>query len=164
MIRTLIALAVLLATGCGAGPEGSGAVAPQPLDLSVDARKEAVIEAASLQFKQSIKDTFLAQGMTVRGLARAVTHSSKTIATKSPADFHASHYDPAAKSSAKIEVINGKIIYTAVAAATSQTAAVIADEKNSYRISYEIEAAVTPDGELKDFEFRELGVATRELN
>ena len=164
MIRTLIALAVLLATGCGAGPEGSAAVAPQALDLSVDARKEAVIEAASLQFKHTIKDTFLAQGMTVRGLARAATHSSKTTTAKTPADFHASHYDPAAKASAKIEIVNGKILYTAVAAATSQSAAVIADEQNSYRVSYEIEAAITPDGELKDFEFRQLGAATRELN
>lgn len=164
MIRTLIALAVLLATGCGAGPEGSTAVAPAALDLSVDARKEAVIEAATLQFKQSIKDTFLAQGMSVRGLARAATRAGKPTATKSPADFHASRYDPAAKTSAKIEIVNGKILYTAVASATSPSAAVIADEQNSYRVSYEIEAAITPDGELKDFEFRQLGVATRELN
>ena len=164
MIRTLIALAVLLATGCGAGPEGSTAVAPQALDLSVEARKEAVIEAATLQFQHSIKDTFLAQGMSVRGLARAATKASKATATKSPADFHASHYDATAKSSAKIEIVNGKILYTAVASTTSPSAAVIADEQNSYRVSYEIEAAITPEGELKDFEFRQLGVATREPN
>ena len=85
-------------------------------------------------------------------------------ATKSPADFHASHYDPTAKSSAKIEIVNGKILYTAVASASSQNAAVLADEQNSYRVSYEIAAAITPDGELKDFEFRQLGAATRELN
>ena len=53
---------------------------------------------------------------------------------------------------------------SAVASASSQNAAVLADEQNSYRVSYEIAAAITPDGELKDFEFRQLGAATRELN
>ena len=155
MIRTGLALAVLLATGCGGAAEAP-AVANAPVDLSVDARKAAVIEAVTQQFQRAIKETLLDRGLTVRGLARAATHQSKPAAA-----LHASRYNPEANASAKIEIIEGKIIYTAVASATDQSAAVIADEHARWRISYEVEAAITPEGELKDFEFRELGVATR---
>lgn len=156
MIRTVSAMAVVVLSACGA-PEVQAPPTPQALDLSAAARKEAVIEAATQHFNQTVRDTFLVQqGMTVRGLAR-----SATKATKPAAALHAARFDPAASSSAKVELIDGKVVYTAVASSDDAAAAVISDGAARWAISYEVAAQLTPEGELKAFEIRRLGEATR---
>jgi hypothetical protein len=149
-------MAVVVMSACGASEVQSVETA-QAIDLSADARKEAVIEAATQHFNQTVRDTFLvAQRMTVRGLAR-----SATKATKPAASLHAARFDPTASSSAKLELIDGKVVYTAVASSDDAAAAVISDGTARFAISYEIAAQLTPDGELKAFVFRRLGEATR---
>ncbi len=156
-----------LAAGCGA--EGV-ATAPltRAIDLSEAARQQAVIEAATQQFEVAVKAPFLVeQGMTVRGLARAATKATARPAkglVKTPADLHASRYDPTANASAKLELINGKVVYTAVASADDASGAVLSDGHTRWVVSYEVEAMLTPDGELKDFVFHRLGEARRSGN
>ncbi|MDP1829996.1 MAG: hypothetical protein Q8L48_42430 [Archangium sp.] len=148
---------VVMVSACGRDAVEQAKQAPQAIDLSADARKEAVIEAATQHFNQTVRDTFLVrQRMTVRGLARSATR-----ATKPAASLHAARFDPAARSSAKLELIDGKVVYTAVASSDDQAAAVISDGAERWAISYEVAAQLTPDGELKDFEIRRLGEATR---
>lgn len=159
MIRAISAMTVVvMVSACG---DGAVEVAPkqtrQELDLSADARKEAVIEAVTQHFNQTVRDTFLVRrGMTVRGLAR-----SATKATKPAASLHAARFDPSASSSAKLELIDGKVVYTAVASSDDAAAAVISDGAARWAIAYEVAAQLTPDGELKAFEIRRLGEATR---
>lgn len=152
-------MAVVMMSACGDGV--GDAVEPvqtlQAIDLSADARKEAVIEAATQHFNQTVRDTYLVQqGMTVRGLARSATKASKPAAS-----LHAGRFDPAAPSSAKLELIDGRVVYTAVASSDDAAAAVISDGTVRWAISYEVVAQLTPDGELKDFEIRRLGEALR---
>jgi hypothetical protein len=162
-------LLTVLVAGCVASACGGAAVEADAvdgpvaaLDLSSDARRAAVIDAATRHFEQTVKQVYLEQGMTVRGLARAATRPvGKSAAPNSPAVLNPARFDSAAPSAAKVEVVNGKIIYTAVAASTSGAAAVIENERERYAVAYEVEAAITPDGELKDFVFHRLGEATR---
>lgn len=153
---------VVMASGCGRGTNtGEARQAVQALDLSEDARKVAVIEAATLHFNQTVRDTFLVQKrMTVRSLARSATAVPRKWA-KTPVPFHASRYDPTVSSSAKLELIDGKVIYTAVAAADDASAAVISDGKARWLVAYEIEAQLTPQGELTSFVFHQLGEPRR---
>jgi hypothetical protein len=161
MMRTLGALAVLFLSGCGAGEEVVASPQVVSLDLSARAREEAVVDAVKVRFNQLVREPFLDRGMTVRGLARAATRSGKPVAAKTAAELNASRYDPAASSSAKIEIIAGKVIYTTTASADDASAAVIGNDRERWAVSYEVEAAVTPDGELENFVFRRLGTPTR---
>lgn len=159
MIRAIPAMAVVVMMSACEGPDEAveSAQTRPVIDLSADARKEAVIEAVTQHFNQTVRDTFLVQkGMTVRGLAR-----SATKATKPAASLHAARFDPAASSSAKLELIDGKVVYTAVASSDDAAAAVISDGAARWAIAYEVAAQLTPDGELKAFEIRRLGEATR---
>jgi hypothetical protein len=163
MNRLFSALAaVLMASGCGGTAAAESAEGPAALDLSVEARKAAVVEAVTRQFEQTVRQTYLAKGMTVRGLARAATRPLGKVAAPNPAaELNAARFDRTAPTAAKIELENGKVRYTAVAAATGGAAAVIEDERVRYAVAYEVEAAITPDGELSDFVFHQLGDPTR---
>ncbi len=93
------------------------------------------------------------QGMTVRGLVRAVTGpKSKTANELQPSKF-----DVNAPASAKLELVDGKVIYTAVAQADDPTAAVISNGKETYSVGYVVEAEVVPAaGELKAITVRQV--------
>ena len=159
-------MAAVLA-GCGA-ESGSPAVPSttvQALDLSQAAREAAVIDAASLRFKQSVQDPFLARGMTVRGLTRAVGQKSSLTQSTGPATLHPAKYNARSGSCAKLEVVEGKVLYTAIARSIADGAAVLQAPPGSpsWVVSYEVEAEVTPDGELTHFVFRQLGEAKQAL-
>ncbi len=157
---SLIIVMTALLTGCGRGSDteqtGSTTAA---IDLSVEARKAAAVEAATRHFQETIKDTFLSQpGMTVRGLVRATTHKS---AKSAAAALRPEAFNPAASSSAKLELNNGRVIYTLVSQAFDAAAAVIEQGDSRYLVAYEVEAKVTADGELADVVVTHVGEPTR---
>ncbi len=131
-------------------------------DLSLDARKAAAIDAATRYFQQTVKDTFLTtQGMTVRGLVRAASQKVKQVDPKSPAALNPAAFDPNAGTAAKLELASGHVLYTLVASGSEDAAAVIEHRGARYTVSYEVEARVTPDGELSNVVVHHVGEATR---
>jgi hypothetical protein len=168
MNRILSVVAALtLFSGCGVDEsvKETKAAVQQAVDLTAPAREAAAIDAVKARFQVSVKEAFLDQGMTVRGVARVATQklpaNAGKVKTKTPADLHASLYDATASASQKLEQINGKIIYTALATLDDPAAAFIQDGAGKWFISYEVEAKVTPEGELKDFVFHHLGEGQR---
>jgi hypothetical protein len=154
MNQPLALWCVVLATGCGNGAKDTAhAAAASQVELSVEARKAAVVESASERFQRTVKAAFLDQGMTVRGLVRAVAKSN----AKGPAwaQLHPSKYDSKAAESAKLEVVDGKVIYSAAANA------VIEGGDGRWVVPYEVAAEVTPEGKLQEFAFHQLGAARR---
>lgn len=137
----------------------------QAVDLTEPAREAAAIEAVKARFQASVKEAFLDQGMTVRGVARLATQklpiNAAKLKAKSPANLHASLYDAKANASQKLDQVSGKIIYTALATVEDPSAAIIEVGAAKWAISYEVEAKVTPEGELTDFVFRQLGQGLR---
>ena len=92
------AVAVMMATGCGGEAGEEVAQAPRPLVLTEQVRRDAAIEAATLRFDQTVRTPFLVEkGLSVRGLAWAVTKAArpagKQAPTNTPADLQASQYD-----------------------------------------------------------------------
>jgi hypothetical protein len=168
MIRLVTAaVAVMVATGCGsAGDENLDVPqAVQAIGLTETARKDAAIEAATQHFNQTVRTPFLVeQGLSVRGLARAVTKAPRSAKPGSAADLQPSQYDQTADSSSKLELVNGKVVYTAIASVSDPSAAVIIDGNARWVVAYEIEAQLTPEGELKNFEFHQLGQGRRSTN
>lgn len=166
MKRTLIASVLVLVTsmltGCGRDSEAQTTVTASTVDLSVDARKAAAVEAATRHFQETIKATFLDQGMTVRGLVRATMQkSAKAAEAKAAATLRPDAFDPAASSSAKLELSNGRVIYTLVSQAFDAAAAVIDEGGSRYLVGYEVEAKVTADGQLADVVVTHVGEPTR---
>jgi hypothetical protein len=158
MIRIAVAVSLLVMAGGCRAQQVPAAAAP-PVDLSELARQEAVIEAATQNFEKMVKEPFLVRKhMTVRGLTRAATRPR----SNKPAPLSAAQYDPGASASAKLELVDGKVLYTASAAGHDPSAAVISDGLVRWRVAYEISAQLTPDGELTAFVFHHLGEARPE--
>jgi hypothetical protein len=158
---SLIIVITALLTGCGRGtdPEQTSSSTTAAIDLSLEARKAAAVEAATRHFQETIKDTFLSQpGMTVRGLVRATTQKT---AKPAAAALRPEAFNPAASSSAKLELNNGRVIYTLVSQAFDAAAAVIEQGDSRYLVAYEVEAKVTADGELADVVVTHVGEPTR---
>lgn len=127
------------------------------LDLSLQARTQAAMDAVAERFKATVQEKYLENGMTVRGLVRQVTQpKSKQALELQPAKF-----DPAASASAKLELINGKVIYTAVATPDDPNAAVLSDGREAYSVGYVVEAEVAPAGELRAIVVRQVSDARR---
>jgi hypothetical protein len=129
------------------------------VDLSKASREDAVMEAVANRFKNTVAEQMTSHGLTVRGLARAAALKKPTnelAAALSPAKYE-SHL-----SCAKVEVVNGRIFYTATASIQDTAAGVLGAEGSpvAYVVSYEVEAEITPGAELDNFVFRRLGVAT----
>jgi len=159
MIRFAVAVSLLVMAGGCREQQVPAEATVQPVDLSETARQEAVIEAATQNFEKTVKEPFLVRRhMTVRGLTRAATrpHANK------PAPLSAAQYDPGASASAKLELVDGKVLYTAAAGGHDPSAAVISDGTARWRVAYEISAQLTPDGELTAFVFHHLGEARRD--
>lgn len=153
MIR-VSAIAVVLALTLGCSREQPKKARVQTLDVSVEARSAAAAEAAKERFRMTVLERYVEQqGMTVRGLVRAVTGpKSKTANELQPSKF-----DVNAPASAKLELVDGKVIYTAVAQADDPTAAVISNGKETYSVGYVVEAEVVPAaGELKAITVRQV--------
>lgn len=147
-------------SACGGnGSAVSAEVKKVELDLSVASRTEAVIDAVTERFRVTVKDQYLEQGMTVRGLARAASTARSAKAKASELD--PARFDAKALSAAKLEVVNGKVIYTAVASGSGEAAAVLSNGRERFSVGYVVEAEVAPSGELRDVVVRELGSPTR---
>jgi hypothetical protein len=153
---------VSLFSACGTSVARPTTSTDSVVELSLDARKAAAVEAATRYFQQTVKDTFLtAQGMTVRGLVRAASQKVKQVDPKSPAALNPAAFDPNAGTAAKLELTQGHVRYTLVASARDDAAAVIERGGARYTVSYEVEARVTPDGELSDVVVHQVGEPTR---
>jgi hypothetical protein len=153
---------VSIFTACGTSSSRPTTSTDSAIDLSLDARKAAAVEAATRYFQQTVKDTFLtAQGMTVRGLVRAASQKVKQVDPKSPAALNPAAFDPNAGTAAKLELAQGHVLYTLVASASDDAAAVIERGGTRYTVSYEVEARVTPDGELSDVVVHQVGTPMR---
>jgi hypothetical protein len=159
MIR-LSPLLLAALVGCGAPPENEQPTLPSAaVDLTKAAREAAVIEVVSARFKANVADVMAAQNLSVRGLARAAGLKKPTnelAASLSPAKYDAH------ASCAKVEVVAGKVFYTAIASSLDSSAAVLGEAASpeAYVVSYEVEAELSPAGELDAFVFHQLGTAT----
>lgn len=150
--RVMGVLLVLSLVGCAKEAPPPAPEKPA-VDLSEEARREAVLAAATKHFAATVQDTLLSRGVTVRGLARAAARGDRRAAGRlSPAK-----YDATASSSAKVEIVNKKIVYTAAAQSTDPAAAVIEHGAEKWVLAWEIEAELTPDGELGDVVFLRVG-------
>lgn len=153
MLRAFaIAIAVLFAVGCTKEEPRKARV--QTLDVSVEARSAAAAEAAKERFRMTVFERYIEQqGMTVRGLVRALTQPKPTTAN----ELLPSKFDVNAHASAKLELVDGKVIYTAVAQPDDPAAAVISNGKETYSVGYVVEAEVVPAaGELKAITVRQV--------
>lgn len=160
MFRLSAVVLVGALTACGGEGKGvSTAVKKAELDLSVASRTEAVIDAVTERFRVTVKEQYLEQGMTVRGLVRAAS-TAKSAKAKA-GELDPARFDVKAPSAAKLEVVNGKVIYTAVASGTAEAAAVLSNGGERFTIGYVVEAEVAPSGELRDVVVRQLGSPTR---
>lgn len=143
MLRWILPLSVLL-VACGR--EDERVVAPPSTSVAAEDVVRAAVEE---RFERSVKATFLdGQGMTVRGLARAVAlpKASKAREALDPA-----RYDTHAPTSAKLEIVGGKVVYTAAARGQALGAG-----GQRLVVSYEVSAEVSPDGELRDLSILQL--------
>lgn len=153
MIRvSAIATALFLLVGCTREEPKRARV--QTLDVSVEARSAAAAEAAKERFRMTVLERYIEQkGMTVRGLVRALTQPKATTAN----ELQPSKFDVNARASAKLELIDGKVIYTAVAQSDDPAAAVISNGQETYSVGYVVEAEVVPAaGELKAITVRQV--------
>jgi hypothetical protein len=152
MIRTALIVLVIAASACA--PEVKKPARVQTIDVSVEARSAAAADAAREQFRTTVLQKYIEQqGMTVRGLVKALTAPKATTAKElQPAKF-----DLNAPTAAKLELVDGKVIYTVVAKPTAPTAAVISDGKTTYSVGYIVEAEVVPAaGELGAITVRQI--------
>lgn len=154
-----LALSLLVSSllvACGRESQKTAPVVAQEeaakLDLSLEARTQAAIDAVTERFKATVQEKYLENGMTVRGLVRqAMLPKSKQALELQPAKF-----DPAASAAAKLELVNGKVIYTATAAPEDPHAAVLSDGHEAYSVGYVVEAEVAPAGELRAISVRQV--------
>lgn len=153
MIRACpIAFTFVLAVACAREEPKKARV--QTLDVSLEARSAAAAEAAKERFRLTVLERYVEQkGMTVRGLVRALTQPKATTAN----ELQPSKFDVNAHASAKLELVDGKVIYTAVAQPDDPAAAVISNGQETYSIGYVVEAEVVPAaGELKAITVRQV--------
>lgn len=147
---------VLGLVGC-AKKDAAPPVVIETADLSEASQRAAVEAAVEKLFNETVRAPFLSRGVTVRGLARAAARGDrKAGGTLSPAK-----YDASASASAKVEVVNKKIVYTASVQSTDPAAAVIEHGAEKWVFSWEIEAELTPDGELANVTVLRIGAPKR---
>lgn len=156
-VRVVGVMLVLGLAGCAKQDAPAPVAAPEKADLSEAARREAVAAAVAKQFEETVRAPFLERGVTVRGLARAAARGDRKVRGKlSPAK-----YDASASASAKVELVNKRIVYTASAQADDPAAAVIEHGAERWVLSWEVEAELTPDGELGELTFLRVGEPRR---
>lgn len=155
VMRTLFFLAFVSLSAACTAEKAVAVEAPAPaLDLSVEARTQAALDAAQSDFEQRITPR-LAKGQTVRGLVRTAKQDPKF-------DLSPAGYSREASSAAKLELIGSKVVYSAVARADDRSAAVLEGNGQRFRIAWEVSAEVTGNGELRDVKVVSVGDAVAE--
>lgn len=157
MTKPLIAIqSLVLALFVGACTKPPAPVEAQVPDFTEEQRQEAVIEAATARFNSTVKEAFLEKGMTVWGLRAALEQQSKHPRQADPklAKLDPSRFDEHATAASKLELVKGKVVYTALASPRDASAAVLRNERDELRLGYVVAAVVTPDGELREPEVR----------
>ncbi|MFO0596775.1 MAG: hypothetical protein U0228_15790 [Myxococcaceae bacterium] len=149
-----LALTLAFTAACTAQKKPAVVAPKAGLDLSAEARSAAVVDAAITDFEQRVKSR-LDKGQTIRGLTRTAKQNPRF--DLSPASFSRD-----TSSAAKLELISGKVFYTAVARADDRSAAVLEGDGKRFRIAWEITAEVSADGELRGIQVVTLGEAVAE--
>jgi len=145
MLRASLALTFSL-VACGREPVSTPPASPaKAVTISLEARTQAAEEAARERFHSMVIEKYVERGVTVRGLVRSLSQAKPTAGE----ELLPARFDPQAGAAAKLEVVNGKVIYTAVAKADDPAAAVITDGQQVFSVGYVVEAEVVPAaGEL----------------
>lgn len=152
-ITNLSAVLAVFTIGC-AQPVAEKA---QPTEFTAEERNAAVVEAATARFNSTVKETFLDKGMPVRSLRWNLEQLPKQrrpsldpeLAKLLPARF-----DEHSSAAAKLELVKGKVMYTAVAGANDASAAVLSNGRDQLRLGYLLVAEVGPEGDLRDPDIR----------
>lgn len=143
MFRASFVLVSLSLLACGR--ETPPSAPARAVTISLEARTQAAEEAARERFRSMVVEKYVERGVTVRGLMRSLAQAKPTTGE----ELMAARFDPNSGAAAKLEVVNGKVIFSAIAKADDPAAAVITDGEKVFSVGYVVEAEVVPAaGEL----------------